>query len=221
MKLKNNLIYFLLCSLVSISACKKEDEDEDDSEDQPVIVDPTPYEFSARFDGVNKTMMNASGYGYYYCSGTAVQHGSSFYVEPCTGLEQIVSDEDEDEDDGDVVEVSFKNYKYLFPIFLGSNQDSIFHTVLDSGTFIYTDSTSKGVQITYTDVNSDVWTTIVGDQSGSTFEITESTALPNDGNYAYHIIKCSFSCKLYNTDGSGTYKTLTNGYGYLKYTFSY
>lgn len=60
-------------------------------------------------------------------------------------------------------------------------------------------TTKNGASIEYTDANGKMWHSEMGDQTGSTFNITELVANPD--NTSLKIFKASFNCKLY--DGAG------------------
>ena len=75
-------------------------------------------------------------------------------------------------------------------------------------TFTYSlNSAADGAFFSYTDANNVTWSTQKGDQTGSTFRITEYITDPT--GLCPMIAKYEFSCKIY--DGNGNSKTVTNG----------
>lgn len=83
--------------------------------------------------------------------------------------------------------------------------DALFIGFFPKGTVPFQTSNSKeGIGLTWLDAG-EYWSSEFGDQTGSTFTIDDVS--PNIFGVAF---KASFSCKLYNTDGS-KFITVTNG----------
>lgn len=87
-------------------------------------------------------------------------------------------------------------------------------TSLGTHSYYQTGSSSAGISVKYVDENNVTWNSNGGPQDGTaSFNVTGNTA----GSAANsRRVKCTFSCKVYNTSGSS--KTLTDGYCYGIFT---
>lgn len=95
--------------------------------------------------------------------------------------------------------------------------DTDFNALLSIGNKSFTPTTDEktfnGIMLLWIDGNGDQWTTI-GDQTGSTFTITQGTRFAaTASSNAKVYVDAMFNCKLYNS--GGTSKTVTNGSLYL------
>lgn len=94
--------------------------------------------------------------------------------------------------------------------------DTDFNSFLSIGSKSFTTTTDEktfdGIMLLWNDSNGDQWTTL-GDQTGSTFTITQGTRYPATANSNAKVyVNATFNCKLY---GSGSPLTVTNGSLYL------
>lgn len=91
----------------------------------------------------------------------------------------------------------------------GNPTDAVFKAFFSTGSKSYSPNAVNGIEIAMSDANGVSWSTSLGSQAGSTFNIDQNQDSPDAiGNY-YLKVKATFSCKLY--DASGNVKVLTNG----------
>lgn len=95
--------------------------------------------------------------------------------------------------------------KLVVRIYISPIMSQQFYTMLEPNSYNFSNASSNsGAYITLRDKNGVLWTSL-GDQTGSTFSISDRGSFQND----YTTIAGTFSCKMY--DGFGNMKLLSNG----------
>ena len=189
--------YLLLMAFSSIlfSSCKKESTK--DSSDYP-------YYFTATING-SAVKYEADDLNSLYGSGTSQPENSigfdNYDIYEGTLLQKMTG------------EYENSIYVHILKHFTHEPSSSERAGMITIGNYGYgvsnsDNSTVNGASIEYYDANGDSWTTETGTQTGSTFQITE--LVDNNDGTSGKIFKASFSCKLYNSDGTQSIQ-LTNG----------
>lgn len=123
------------------------------------------------------------------------------------------------------------NLEPVFSCWLGRYQyyysapDSVFFNFFPISSVAFGDPQSSDlptalgkVSLSWWDSNGNEWGTRYGsNQTGSAFAITQRLLQPSQQTYSSVKIRVTFSAKLYNANGSGAFKTLTNGSAVLTF----
>lgn len=89
----------------------------------------------------------------------------------------------------------------------GSVSGPMFASLFNAGFYGYQDGITE---ITYFDGGSTVYSTVPGDQSGSSFQITDMTSTGTNENPKFKVV-IKFNCKVYNVTNPTQSKTITDG----------
>jgi hypothetical protein len=203
--MKRNFATSLLLAVsfvVAFTGCSKDDDnDSPTNPGTPAITVDSPTQTSFKVNNVATSYVSAvSNVESYY------SNSSSISTPPNTseivfgyGFQKVVG----------------SNYVNLFDVELGTYE----FVTSDSASFVnffpkqsvaYSNAAANGVRIVYYDENGDQWASDYGSaaQTGSTFVI-QDTKFRYSGSDKYMKVKASFSCNVY--DGSGSFKTITDG----------
>jgi hypothetical protein len=184
--MKNLLI--LLVSVVLFSGCKKIIEDYEEKE-FPFHFEASINDKDVKFQANNTTssMVN-TGYQQANANGSETDmFQGTIFVDP-------------DDDGRNVLIVGVLKYFPTEPS--QSEQAAMFHT----GSYGYgigstSTSTINGAVIFYTDTNGKLWSSELGSQTGSSFNISELEAVEGVAAPAKNF-RATFSCKLYDEQGN-------------------
>lgn len=90
-----------------------------------------------------------------------------------------------------------------------SSELPAFHGHFVTGTYPYASATQSGINVTWRDTNGDLWESQLGDQTGSTFTVTEQSEEDNNASTGSqrHQLKGSLNCNVYR---NGVSKAFTN-----------
>lgn len=195
-------LLFVVLFVVAFTGCSKDDDnDSPTNPGTPSVTVDSPTQTSFKVNNVATSYVSAvSNVESYY------SNSSSISTPPNTseivfgyGFQKVVG----------------SNYVNLFDVELGTYE----FVTSDSASFVnffpeqsiaYSNAAANGVRIVYYDENGDQWASDYGSaaQTGSTFVI-QDTKFRYSGGDKYMKVKASFSCNVY--DGSGSFKTITDG----------
>ncbi|WP_445721427.1 hypothetical protein [Flavobacterium sp.] len=150
----------------------------------------TPSHFNQPDSGYS---LDGSDYSYYYGSGIA-PHLSGTSTPPTLDItmHHMLQTTNNQSDDA-----NFANSFNTKPTnFITSSQDA---------------NWVKGVSVSYTDENNNLYTTLKGDQAGSAISYSSSVASTNLFGRKTQIVTGTVSCKLYKDNDPSVTLTLTNG----------
>ncbi|MEP7265569.1 MAG: hypothetical protein ABI772_13770 [Bacteroidota bacterium] len=192
---------------VLATSCKKDDNKTSTTTTAPPASTAGPHHITVTFDGTARNWPEiVIGSGLNECGPFFTSDGTNFNVSPCGGMGSLTS----------TFNVTFANNLYTNNYYLNTNNDSLFHAVMKVGNHAFTNGTTKGVRLTFTDATGN-WESDTGPQTGSLFTVTESISLPDYMGDLFHDTRFTFNCKLYNDDGSGNFILATSGSGFLRY----
>ena len=209
---KLNLILLML-PVMAVWSCKK-------SSTTPTTTTPTPTSTAVTVNSTPQYSFKADGTTY-----SKVEDGSSVTVNLSADRNSGVNPGDSgsatyassfDDAGGSVTYFSVSKSRLKFPA-LCSGCTALYPANSDFKAFFNTRSysygnglTVYGIELTWRDNSGVQWSTSMGsgNQSGSSFSITDMKDMSQLGNY-YVVIKASFNCTLYNSVGQS--KILTEG----------
>lgn len=200
-KISGKLLLMILMVAVFTGCSKDDDNDSSTNTGTPSVTVDSPTQVSFKVNNVATSYVSATANVESYYS-----NSSSISTPPNTsevvfgyGFQKAVG----------------SNYINLFEVEIGTYE----FVTSDSASFVnffpeqavaYSNAAANGVRIVYYDENGDQWASDYGsaDQTGSTFVI-QDTKYRIFGGDKYMKVKAGFSCKVY--DGSGSFKTITDG----------
>jgi hypothetical protein len=194
----------VLIALLAFTACKKKTSDPE--------PDPAPTTTTTTTGGTTGSTptidVNSTPQVSYSLAGTAVSYVTDEvnYIAG-SGSSGSVSYTYDSNINNDGSKVYFNITKGTINTGGGSPDDDVFKTLFPVGTAPYTVNAANGVEVSIWDANDVMWSTSLGSQSGSTFNIVQTKDQPE--NYFYIKTYITFSCKVYNA--AGAMKTITNG----------
>lgn len=211
----------LLAGMLVFTSCKKDKEEETPTPTTPTAptappVTSNPYYFTAKFNGSKKeagAVTNVFNFNAYTNgSGQGTSSGSGNYVTELYTLFLTMKDAIYSSTTSPRFEVGFIDASLVEP-----TSDGEYEAMISTGSYGYGKedglSTVEGVYVKYYDhTTNKVWSTNLGtgDQTGSTFNVTNYVDNPNYNNdYILKVFTATFSCKLY--DDSGNSITVTEG----------
>lgn len=216
--MKKLIISFVSLSLIIVS-CKKDD--------------PTPTPTT------NTT--NTTKEEIYYVKATVGDYSyeqktdDNYYISMSGQLGTFGSDSTLSPSFGSQIEVSSSSKSPQMAIYFQDNfmttdqyykTDTNFYAVFKIGNHDFKNPDNKfdfdfpGINITYSDyVDGKIsnWETQLGDQTGSSFKVTEVTTAVNELKQKVIRVKGTFNCKLYSWSNSSISKKVENGTFYLQY----
>jgi hypothetical protein len=212
----NRLLVIFVLALLAFS-CKKE---RDTSLKAP---DDGTYFFLVTIDGYEKLHQKGRNGFVTYSRTEREEQDGIYYTSHTAGLYQeklnyYVSVDEQ-------LYLRFRNIDNPDPAVF--KHDSIFHAIMGVGSKTYyqrinnTDTLiQKGVEVLFIDSHRKLWSTRFGEQSGSLFDITESTELSAiPGNHS-HEVKATFNCILYSEADNSKSLPLTIGTMLINFTDS-
>lgn len=200
---KSKLLLLLgvaLFASVSLTSCKDDDDDDDNGGGGGgSFTVNTPATVVGTIDGTNLTLTN--GFGLVGWDGGIDPDGSD--INFITGMQQSFDEEEP------ALYIRLGNVYYADNDFDNSAK---FYNYITLGNNAYaygigntSGTTTKKVDVEYTDASGSTWGTSGGSQAGSTFEIVDTVHYSFFGNLGVKL-KAKLNCKLY--DGMGGVKTL-------------
>ncbi len=201
----------LLSAIVVLTGCKKDDDPAPPASGgggggTGTLTETTSPTTQMTIDGTVTSYTVGSSYGWFASNGvtappTRKMYGSVLHEQPDT--DDLVF----------AVDLGAFNFTGSLP------SDDQFLGFFPTGAVAYGDveETNDRVAITWWDTSGDEWATYWGtDQSGSSFNITETLPITGSGTTSI-LVRATFSCKLYLDDGSGQFKQITNGTGVFRF----
>lgn len=116
------------------------------------------------------------------------------------------------------VDISYEGNYMTFAQYY--DNDDAFRSTFTTGNQAFFNSTSPntpGVEVVYFDNNQNEWHSSLGDQTGSTFNVTSNEAASDNIDGAYQKVKGTFTCKVYLYSDPTQSKTITTGSFYLAF----
>jgi len=93
-------------------------------------------------------------------------------------------------------------------------EDEVFSTLFETAAYPYSNGSNPGMLVIYTPAGAEPYISNLGSQTGSTFEVTEVTALESSSIFGTDLsmrVKGNFTCKVYNPDMPADVITIENG----------
>ncbi len=193
----------ILIALLAFTACKKKTSDPE--------PDPAPTTTTTTGGSTTSTIptidVNSTPQVSYSLDGTAVSYvtdGTNFFGgSGSSGNTNWTYDSGID----DGTNSYFNITKGTITTAGGSPDDATFKTLFPIASAPYSVNAANGVEVSIWDSNHVQWSTSLGNQTGSTFNIVQTK--DEQQNYLYVKTYITFSCKVYNAGGA--MKTITNG----------
>lgn len=196
-----NLLLMILMVVAFIGCSKDDDNDSPTNPGTPAITIDSPTQVSFKVNSVAVSYVSAASNVESYFSNSSLLATFPDTSETVFGygFQKAVG----------------SNYINLFDVEKGTYEFVTSDSALFVGFFPeqsvpYSNAAANGVRIIYYDENGDQWASDYGSaaQTGSTFVI-QDTKFRISGGDKYMKVKASFSCNVY--DGSGSFKTITDG----------
>ena len=194
----------VLIALLAFTACKKKTSDP-----EPTPAPTTTTTTTGGTTGSTPTIdVNSTPQVSYSLDGTAVSYVTDgdhyFGTSGSSGNTNWTYDSGIDNGD---TKTYFNITKGTLSTAGGSPDDDVFKAFYPVSAFPYSVNAVSGVEVSIWDANDVMWSTSLGSQTGSTFNIAQTVDAPE--NYYYIKTYITFSCKVYNA--AGAMKTITNG----------
>lgn len=194
-KLSLILLSLAIIASITVSSCKK-----DDTDDSPTTT-PTTNEndisvskFTATIDGTNYSYIE--GTEFESMCGTDKDIGDSTTIKYNFGIGNSAYTSA-----ADITKGTFVSHSGSVP------STALFNNFFTTGSCNFSDNAANGIEITWRNSSTEVWTTTGTSQAGSSFSFAIVNYTDAMGSH-YARFKATFNCKL--ICGS-TVKTLTNG----------